>query len=154
MPRKVKWTPPPKRTHAEAAAHRAEILSITASHLSIDDLVRMTGRRRDLITTDISRLKQLGHAVPHCPRPPSPDACIAVYRHFNADGQLLYIGCSTDPMGRTKAHASSAPWFREVARIELQHFDSLSDALAAEAEAIRMERPLHNVKCKLKVPIE
>jgi predicted GIY-YIG superfamily endonuclease len=65
----------------------------------------------------------------------------AVYRHYDAQGVLLYVGCSTDPIARTKSHRSKANWFDQVARIDVEWFDSKSDALAAEREQTQALSP-------------
>lgn len=68
----------------------------------------------------------------------------AVYRHFAADGQLLYVGCSIDPLYRFGVHRSVSPWAFEVARIDVEWFADKEAALEAEARAIRDEGALHN----------
>lgn len=68
----------------------------------------------------------------------------AVYRHFDASGRLLYIGCSMDPARRFGVHRCVAPWARQVANITLEWFDSREEAEAAEAAAIARENPPHN----------
>lgn len=68
-----------------------------------------------------------------------------VYRAFDAEGALLYVGASTRLGARLDSHRYGKTWWREVARIELAHFPDSATALAAEREAIRTERPAHNV---------
>lgn len=70
------------------------------------------------------------------------DHCL--YRHFDTDGVLLYVGISLSVGTRTSAHRRAAPWFRDVARIEVQHFTSRADCALAERVAIDREKPLHN----------
>lgn len=71
---------------------------------------------------------------------------VVVYRHFDSGGRLLYVGCSRNPLARSAGHLSQASWADDIARIEVQAFDLLTDALAAEARAISTESPLHNIK--------
>lgn len=66
-----------------------------------------------------------------------------LYRHFDADGSLLYVGMSLDVMNRTRSHALSA-WWNDVATITIERFETKEQAAAAELHAIRTERPLHN----------
>lgn len=66
-----------------------------------------------------------------------------VYRHFSADGELLYIGMSICVSQRTKAH-STKEWFKEISSITLEHHDSLPDARYAEICAIKNESPKYN----------
>jgi hypothetical protein len=67
-----------------------------------------------------------------------------VYRCFDADGALLYIGCSGDPAARVRKHASRSEWFADCADITVQEYPHFWAARAAEDEAIYTERPLHN----------
>lgn len=70
----------------------------------------------------------------------------ALYRFFDAGGRLLYVGVAFDPEARWKEHATSKPWWPDVARKEVVWRDTRADALTDEAEAIRAELPLYNVK--------
>lgn len=78
---------------------------------------------------------------------PVPAERTALYRYFNADGDLLYIGISIDPDGRLKAHRDNhEPWVSEAARRSVEWHDTRADALKAEEEAIKAERPRFNGK--------
>lgn len=67
-----------------------------------------------------------------------------IYRHFDSEGRLLYVGMSLNVMRRTRSHFHSAAWWDEVATITIQRFETKADACAAELHAIRTEGPLHN----------
>lgn len=67
-----------------------------------------------------------------------------MYRCFNSDMRLLYVGKSSDMPGRLTAHRSTTPWFELVARLRIQVFPTHEAALAAEREAIRTEFPIFN----------
>jgi len=69
----------------------------------------------------------------------------ALYRFFDIEGQLLYVGVAFNPEERWKDHATFKPWWPLVAEKKVQWFDSRTEALASETQAIRSERPLHNV---------
>lgn len=69
----------------------------------------------------------------------------SLYRHFDADGELLYIGISLSWPVRTKAHAGSSRWFDRVARVEIEQFETREAALDAEREAIKAEKPKFNI---------
>ena len=73
------------------------------------------------------------------------DQPTALYRHFNAAGELLYVGISLHAVIRLTAHERGANWYREIATITVEHLPSRADALAAERRAIQEERPLHNI---------
>ncbi len=88
-------------------------------------------------------------AIPERPpgRPRHESERTALYRCFAADGVLLYVGISLREWERVMAH-SSRDWFRDVRRIELEHFDSRSGARSAELNAIRTENPRFNIEGK------
>lgn len=67
-----------------------------------------------------------------------------LYRHFTADGRLLYVGISVDPFTRWTQHKCSREWIPLVARIELQWFTERWRALEAEQLALRTENPIYN----------
>lgn len=68
----------------------------------------------------------------------------AVYYHFAADGDLLYVGCTTNPFARFGYHRSVSSWGRSVARIEIKWFDSHAEALEFEQAEIQKLNPPHN----------
>lgn len=71
----------------------------------------------------------------------------ALYRLYDAEDRLLYVGITNDPDFRWKAHLySSKPWPKQVARHEIEWHSSRRRALKAEVTAIQAERPLHNGK--------
>lgn len=69
----------------------------------------------------------------------------SLYRHFAADGSLLYVGISMSWPTRTKAHVRDSRWFDLVARVEIERFPTREDALEAERVAIKTERPQFNI---------
>lgn len=70
----------------------------------------------------------------------------AVYRLFNSEGTLLYIGVARNPSERMKFHQQFKKWWAEVSRTTEEWFDSRALALGAEAVAIREECPLYNIQ--------
>lgn len=68
----------------------------------------------------------------------------SLYRMYDADNQLLYVGISTGPVKRMEQHKSEKDWFYEVRHIEIEWFENREQALLAESFAILRERPLHN----------
>lgn len=76
----------------------------------------------------------------------SPEDTTALYRWYDIDGQLLYIGISYDAVRRSYEHQRQSPWFREVARSEVEHFSTRTAALEAEREAITRECPKYNTQ--------
>lgn len=72
-------------------------------------------------------------------------ACCHLYRFYDADGVLLYVGISGRIRQRVKEHAAGASWFEVAARVDIQHLPNRKEAADAERAAIKAERPLHNV---------
>lgn len=68
----------------------------------------------------------------------------AVYRCYDAEGRLLYIGSTSRLEMRLAQHRATTAWWPTVARVEPERFASIIQARTAEARAIREERPLHN----------
>jgi len=76
----------------------------------------------------------------------APTGRTALYRFYDAHGQLLYVGISCDPDARWKAHRYEEPkeWCPLVASRTLEWLDSREEALAAEVIAIKSEKPRFN----------
>ena len=68
----------------------------------------------------------------------------ALYRHFDADGTLLYVGISNTVFQRTATHLHTAEWAAQIDTIKVQWFDTRDEAAQVEAEAVVSERPLFN----------
>jgi hypothetical protein len=69
-----------------------------------------------------------------------------LYRIYDADGVLLYVGVSS--VGRAVARIKeyeAKPEFIRATYIRLEHFESRFDADTAEMEAIVREKPEWNV---------
>lgn len=67
-----------------------------------------------------------------------------LYRLYDEADVLLYVGVTDNLHSRMQMHGSSSPWFGDVARTETDEHASRAGALAAEAQAIANDRPLHN----------
>lgn len=70
----------------------------------------------------------------------------AVYRIFDGDDNLLYVGASERSLARVQEHASEKGWFSDVNRVSIERFETREEALSAEKRAIETERPRHNVQ--------
>lgn len=68
----------------------------------------------------------------------------ALYRLYDAEGVLLYVGVSGNPPARWTNHAATQTWWPEVAKLTLAWFDTREMALDAELRAIGTEHPRHN----------
>lgn len=68
-----------------------------------------------------------------------------LYRLYDAEGALLYVGCPASTRTRLQAGLCRKDWLGEIAHIQVQEFATLQAALAEEAVALVAEGPLHNV---------
>lgn len=68
-----------------------------------------------------------------------------LYRFFDAQGGLLYIGISYNAWARMAGHRMNASWWSQVASASIEHFPTRAEAAQAERSAIEAERPAHNV---------
>lgn len=84
-------------------------------------------------------LRQAFEARTHPPYP------TALYRYFDADDQLLYIGITGDLAVREVSHIRDSSWMEFAARSTIERYPTRRDALDAERDAIETERPLFNV---------
>jgi predicted GIY-YIG superfamily endonuclease len=89
----------------------------------------------------------------HFLAPPEPEGDHALYRlntRAARDGsrKRLYVGISNEPARRFEEHRRDKRWAKDVdwadATLGLKWYPSRAEALAAEAEAIRDELPVHN----------
>lgn len=68
----------------------------------------------------------------------------ALYRFFDADGKLLYIGISDNYPLRLMHHGKDKPWWGEVKKFAAELLPTRQEAEEAEKVAIRSERPKYN----------
>lgn len=68
----------------------------------------------------------------------------ALYRLFDSDGKLLYVGETNNPDRRLEQHRKNKPW-NQVASIAVAWLENREVALMAERAAIEVERPTWNV---------
>lgn len=67
-----------------------------------------------------------------------------LYRLFDKEDQLLYVGISWFAQVRIDAHMRGAPWRDEIARYEIETHPTRKAAAFAESEAINTEFPRYN----------
>lgn len=67
-----------------------------------------------------------------------------VYRLYDTDGDLLYVGMTVNPLGRIPAHRRKL-WGSEIDHQTLEWFPNREAAKAAERSAIHHEQPAHNL---------
>lgn len=74
-----------------------------------------------------------------------PGEVIALYKHFDKKGVLLYVGVTKNPKKRNYTHLSSSFWCRHIDHIKIvEWYPDFASAHIAEKEAIRTELPIFN----------
>lgn len=68
----------------------------------------------------------------------------SLYRHFNENDVLLYVGISKNAIARLRGHKDKC-WYDEIAYITIQRHETRQAALRSEAIAIRDEGALYNI---------
>jgi excinuclease UvrABC nuclease subunit len=68
-----------------------------------------------------------------------------LYRHFDCNGTLLYVGISLNAINRTYAHIKTCEWTELIANISVHPYSTREDALEAEKIAIANEKPQFNI---------
>lgn len=74
--------------------------------------------------------------------PPSNDDRTALYRLYDADGRLLYVGITNRPDHRWMNHAYTKTWWHLVSRKEVIWYGARAIAEKEERQAVRAEAPL------------
>ena len=68
-----------------------------------------------------------------------------LYRWYGEGDTLLYVGISRSALKRAMEHATEKDWWLGVTHSTVKLYPSRSAALKAEEEAIKSERPRHNI---------
>ncbi len=69
----------------------------------------------------------------------------AVYRLYNPNGVLLYVGITRNFGRRWRDHARDKPWWDEVNRMSVSWCSSWDEASQVEQAAIAAEAPVYNI---------
>ncbi|NXY94470.1 GIY-YIG nuclease family protein [Streptomyces sp. BR123] len=72
------------------------------------------------------------------------DGRTALYRLFDEEGRLLYVGVTSNPSKRWSFHKRKKAWWPLVRIREIEWYLSRTEALTMEAQEIATKRPLHN----------
>ena len=71
-----------------------------------------------------------------------------VYRMYDANDQLLYVGLTYNIENRffrdPSNHADTKPWFNEITFVWVEEFETYADAQEEERHAYAEENPIHN----------
>lgn len=76
--------------------------------------------------------------------PKTADQPTAVYRLYDADDRLIYVGQSQRMGQRMRTHSKHSWWYELFDRIEVEYHPTRAAAMAAEATAIQEEQPAFN----------
>lgn len=68
----------------------------------------------------------------------------AVYRHLDADGDLLYVGVTNNPKRRIAEHKCRAVWADQFETVAVKWYKTRDEAIAVEAATIAEEGPTFN----------
>jgi predicted GIY-YIG superfamily endonuclease len=82
-------------------------------------------------------------ASPSFPLPVTPSPT-ALYRWYDGDDVLLYVGITGDVATRQSSHAKKSSWAEFAARCAVERFPDRASAEDSERAAIENERPLFN----------
>lgn len=105
-------------------------------------------------TKDIEELIEQSSKAPYADRmkkqtpqekPKRPPKATCLYRHFDSEGNLLYVGISASVMMRQASHSRESNWAKSIAKIEISWYDTYEEAYQAETDAIVAEKPKHNI---------
>jgi predicted GIY-YIG superfamily endonuclease len=78
---------------------------------------------------------------------PTDRSKCAVYRVYDANDFLLYIGCSPSVLERVNQHIFKV-WGHTISKINVEWFNSKEAASNAEKDAILNENPIWNIHYK------
>lgn len=67
-----------------------------------------------------------------------------LYRHYDRNGALLYVGITRNLERRNNQHAARSEWMLDVAFTMVTDYLTLGAAVDAEERAIQSERPRFN----------
>jgi len=74
-----------------------------------------------------------------------------LYRHFDKDKNLLYVGISLSVVSRLKQHYQKSGWAENISIVTVEKFPSREEALRAEAKAIQSENPRFNIQGRKRI---
>lgn len=67
-----------------------------------------------------------------------------VYRYFDAERRLLYVGVTQQHLKRRVQHHIRSGWYRLVVDVSFERHPTRYLAVQAERRAIESESPIHN----------
>ena len=67
-----------------------------------------------------------------------------LYRAFDCNNQLLYVGISNDWTRRLHEHEKQSLWFDKTQHVTIEKFETRAEVEVAEKAAIEQEKPVFN----------
>jgi predicted GIY-YIG superfamily endonuclease len=112
------------------------------NHYYHEETIRMMEQRREVERASKQQVRLLDvcgvvHVAP-------PTMTTALYRPYDAEQRLLYVGITDDFAGRQAAHRRGSTWAEFACRVKVDWFPSRNAAEQAEIEAIKVEQPVFN----------
>lgn len=80
------------------------------------------------------------------------DQPTALYRFFDGDDQLIYVGISNSALRRIAQHREAKAWFGSCTRVTFEHYPTRAEALEAERRAVAEENPRENILLRARRP--
>lgn len=75
-----------------------------------------------------------------------PDGeCHELYRYFDVNGRLLYVGISKSVVDRMSRHKRQSSWYAHFAVLTVERFPTRRALVSAEEHAIIREKPAFNI---------
>ena len=71
-----------------------------------------------------------------------------VYRLYDQQDRLIYVGCTHDLVSRLKTHQKTAWWYPQIARISTQQHQGRGAALKAETLIRNTQHPRWNIEAR------
>lgn len=78
--------------------------------------------------------------------PVSTERPCTLYRFFDQDRRLLYVGMTVNPGRRMEKHRADKAWWPDVTEIRMEQHSDIDALRAAERAAITAENPVYNVR--------
>jgi hypothetical protein len=103
------------------------------------------GRRRAIVAfvAGFAAGRATAKPKPAPPGPPQPklEKPTTLYRYYDAQQRLLYVGITCRGAKRAAEHAKTQPWWPRQVWMRSEHFDTWAEAEEAERVAIKAEKP-------------
>lgn len=111
--------------------------------------VQVPPRRKlsDALPGEVQTFSDLPYSLPPTnseTRPPGMASC--VYRIYDRNHVLLYVGMSVNPRGRFRAHSMDKDWWKDTHHCSLTWYPDLRTTELAEHIGIYEGAPIHNLR--------